>query len=206
MRLNPFFLPSRAFRSLPIALVTVLAHQAACQAAAPRATTVDAAAPEASTVAVTSATAAVVPAAPPFVGPPLERGVVLDLHVDGIDTGLPVLFGETNLPDDTELGVQISDTDYLRSPPGRPAKGSLAQAKAIVRGGRFRMQGESFSDHGKRVHAGEWEAEVMEPYPFVQPASVQAVIGAKGEHLKGPLVFRDEFGVLVERKVRFTVR
>ena len=206
MRLNPFFLPSRPFPRVPLAILTLFAAQGECQPAAPVASTVDAAIPEPATPAATRATTAAAPPAPPFVGPPLSRGVLLDLHVDGIDAGLPVLFGETNLPDDTELELQVSDMDYLRSPPGKPAKGFLAQAKAIVLGGRFRMQGDSFSDRGKRVHAGEWEAEVMEPYPFLQPASVQAVIGPKGEHLKGPLVFRDEFGVLVERKVRFTVR
>ncbi len=144
-------------------------------------------------------------APPPFVGPPLESGVVLDLHVDGIDAGRPALFGETNLPDDTQLELQVSDMDYLRSPPGKPAKGAMMQGKAIVNGGRFDMQGASFSERERRVHPGEWEADVLEPYPFTQPASVQAVVGAKGEHLKGPLVSRNEFGVLVERKVRFTV-
>jgi hypothetical protein len=109
---------------------------------------------------------------------PLSDDVVMQLQTDSV-TGRPVVRGTTNLPPGTELIVSISDTKT----DGRFYHG---QFDCSVKGdGTFRAG--PFSNRGSSLE-GEYVAEVTMPIPKTQPASVQAVIGANGEHLKGPLV------------------
>jgi len=52
---------------------------------------------------------------------------------------------------------------------------------------------------------GEYTASVLMPVPGVQPAGVQAVIGRRGEHLRGPQVRRRSGSVTVEAEVPVAV-
>ena len=62
--------------------------------------------------------------------------------------------------------------------------------KTTVKGGRF--QSTKFSANHDNLEAGQYVAEVVMPIPAVQPPSVRAIIGEKGEKLKGSLVKRED--------------
>jgi hypothetical protein len=86
----------------------------------------------------------------------------------------PVVNGQTNLPDGTELIISINrkETDYL------------AQDKVEVAGGKFTTQ--EFSEHGSDLSPGTYSVEVL--MPVQSNESVLSIIGKDGEKLTGPLV------------------
>ena len=125
--------------------------------------------------------------------PPLDSGVVLEFVVDTSWPGRPTLVGRTNLPNGTSIMTEVE---------GGPAHELFGQDQAVVRSGGFRA-GPWASDSG--LPAGHYTAEALMPIPRVQDDSVKAIIGPKGERLRGKLVRREAIGVTVVRRVPFTV-
>jgi len=125
---------------------------------------------------------------------PLDAGVVLTFSIETNSTRRPTIAGETNLPDGTDLMISIDSgtTKYN------------ASSKAIVRGGHF--QSETFSKDNSDLEAGQYISEVLMPVALVQSPSVRAVIGEKGENLKGSLVQQGNLGITVSRKQPFQLR
>jgi hypothetical protein len=105
----------------------------------------------------------------------------------------PVVKGETNLPDGTELMVTVSRKESSYS----------AQDKVVVAGGKF--QTVSFSQKGNDLNPGRYSVEVLMPYPGVQSQGVRSVVGERGEKLTGPLVKQEALGSLVKYVSTFQV-
>jgi hypothetical protein len=125
---------------------------------------------------------------------PLDKGVVLTFAIETNGTRRPRIAGDTNLPDGTDLMISI-DSGTTRY---------NASSKAVVQDGHF--QSETFSKDNSDLEPGQYTAEVLMPVALVQSPSVRAVIGEKGEHLKGSLVEQSNLGVTVSRKQPFQLR
>lgn len=136
---------------------------------------------------------------PPPDLPPLSERLVLTLEVEVQPSGRALLRGETNLPDGVTLMTSV----------GEVAEGSdritgfYGQDRAFVSRGRFTAG--PFGPGGAGLSAGRYEASATMPYPRTQSAAVQAVVGSKGENLRGPLVERGEMGATASVDVVFTV-
>ena len=85
----------------------------------------------------------------------------------------PVIVGRTNLPTGTELMISLR----------RKESGYFGQAKVIVASGQFRAG--PFTQKGGPLNSGRYLVEVSSPLATLQPASVRAAIGQKGENLRG---------------------
>jgi len=105
----------------------------------------------------------------------------------------PVVKGETNLPDGTELMVTVSRKESSYS----------AQDQVVVVGGKFRTQ--SFSQKGADLSPGKYSVEVLMPFPAVQSKRVRSVVGERGDKLTGPLVKHERLGSLVKHVSTFQV-
>jgi hypothetical protein len=105
----------------------------------------------------------------------------------------PVVTGQTNLPDGTELMISIS----------RKQSSYLAEDQVNVMGGNFRSQ--KFSEKGSDLNPGKYSVEVLMPFPGVQSEDVRFIIGEHGEKLTGPLVKHKQLGSLVEYVSTFQV-
>ncbi|HUS09880.1 MAG TPA: hypothetical protein VMZ30_05380 [Pyrinomonadaceae bacterium] len=125
---------------------------------------------------------------------PLDKGVVLTFRIETNGTRRPTVVGETNLPDETDLMISI-DSRTIRY---------NASSKALVQGGHF--QSETFSNDNSDLEAGQYNAEVLMPVALVQSPSVRAVIGEKGENLKGSLIEQGNLGVTVSRNQPFQLK
>lgn len=124
--------------------------------------------------------------------PSLSERVYLDLEIDLASPRRPAIRGETNLPDGTVLMTSVEGKD----------SGFYGQDKARVSNGRF-----SSGPFGplSGLAPGEYEADVTMPLPRLQDASVRAVIGERGEKLKGKLVSPDSLGATVSAAKAFRV-
>jgi hypothetical protein len=122
---------------------------------------------------------------------PLASGVIVNLEVQEVEGRRPVVVGATNLPDGTAFIVSTQSR-----------RGWRGQAKAKVHAGRF-VAGPFGPEEG--LTAGAYEAEATMPNAEMQADEVKAVIGAKGENLKGKLVHRDRTITTVESTIEFTV-
>jgi Protein of unknown function (DUF4236) len=98
--------------------------------------------------------------------------VTLTISIQGADK--PVVVGRANLPSGTELMISLR----------RPESAYFAQSKATVAEGQFRAG--PFSQKGGPLNSGGYQVEVSSPAATFQPASVRAVIGQRGENLRGP--------------------
>ena len=125
---------------------------------------------------------------------PLDKGVVLTFNVETNGTRKPKIIGETNLPDETELGGSIDSTTVKYN----------AGSNFFVRNGRF--ESETFSKNQNDLEAGQYTAEVSMPIAQVQTPAVRAVIGQNGENLKGSLVEKGSLGVTVSAKQPFQLK
>ena len=123
-----------------------------------------------------------------------NKDVILQLKVETNGTLKPKITGETNLPDGTELMISLS---------GKTVKYD-GQDKAKVQSGKF--ESSEFSLDGKNLQAGQYDIDVVMPIPAVQSPSVRAVIGEKGENLKGSLVKQGDLGVTVSAKQSFQLQ
>lgn len=112
--------------------------------------------------------------------------VRLSLTVSGSASGVH-LEGQTNLPDGTMLMLDVAEKAYTKLAPYADARGYYyADGRAFARSGRFRSR--TFTYGGSRFPAGQYRAEVIMPFAGIEPAEVKAIIGWKGENLRGPLV------------------
>lgn len=133
------------------------------------------------------------PEAKPAERTPGPFAVTLDVQVPDKDAGPHIITGTTNLPDGTSLMVSMNS---------KSAPGDSFQSKTTVQGGKFKA---GPFGKGGQLPLGHYEVDVTMPIPAVQAASVQAVIGKKGENLTGDLVQKGDLGVTVERVVPFTL-
>ena len=114
------------------------------------------------------------------VGPPVSSAtnftVKFEASVKG-DPRKPTVVGRTNLPAGTQLMVNLE----------RSESAYKAEAKSTV-GNDGCFSGGPFSRSGGPINGGEYVVDVLMPVSSVQPQAVQALIGRKGQNLRGPLV------------------
>lgn len=102
-----------------------------------------------------------------------------------------VLFGvTTNLPEDTKLMVTVSNEE-----------GFTAQDTATILKNGTGYTAE-FSNHGEAL-SGKYNVHVSMSLPKLQAESVQAVIGANGENIKGDLVDETDGTVTADFEFEF---
>ncbi len=107
----------------------------------------------------------------------MQENTVLEVTLDvssEAQGGKVVFTVETNLPDNTELMLSLSD-----------GSGYLAQTKVYVKNGSAVSEG--FTNRGEPL-SGDYSLNVLMPLPKLQPENVIAVIGTKGEFMSGPFV------------------
>ncbi len=202
-RLHPLArrLPCGAMRpwiALPIVLVACRGKGEPEKATRMLAATVTPVVAAASSAPVASAAPAA--SLPPPSLPPLSSGVVLTLDIT--EGRSPTLSGETNLPDETTLVV-----DLLEGPCSLSlTPGGTFSSYVTVRGGRWSTRFGTGKGADQPVRDGTFEVTVSTPSPKLQPASVQAVLGKDGKGLKGKLIIPNKFAeptVVVTRKLTF---
>ena len=115
------------------------------------------------------------------------------IKVDVESPQRPVISGQTNLPNGTELMISISRNESNFS----------AQDRVKVAGGKFRTV--QFSQKGADFNPGKYKVEVLMPYPPIQSQAVREVIGEHGEKLSGGLVKHESLGNLVKYTQEFEV-
>jgi hypothetical protein len=125
---------------------------------------------------------------------PLEGEVEVRLEVTARDDKQYTIAGRTNLPPGTKLMLGLDD------PRPRTSRGQISTE--VGDGGRF-SAGPVGPPEG--LPDGVYRATLVVPVPLVQSAQVRAVIGEKGERLRGPLVERDSLGPVVKANTEFTV-
>jgi hypothetical protein len=111
------------------------------------------------------------------------------VRLDGAD--LPVVMGDTNLPNGTLLMVTVS----------RKAADYSAQDKAVVVNGQFHAG--PFSLSGRPLNPGDYIIEVTSPMTVLQPTNVQEALGRDGARLRGPMTGKDALG---GRAVKITAK
>lgn len=121
-----------------------------------------------------------------------EIRVTLDLEI--VENGGKVnFFGETNLPEGTEVMITLSNES-----------GYKAQDKVSVNNGSF--ESNQFSDKGSSLEQVEYSVKITTPTANVQPENVKTLIGENGINLIGELVKGDDvFGNMVEYNESFTI-
>lgn len=99
----------------------------------------------------------------------------------------------TNLPNGTQLMVDLSGNDYY------------GQTKVIVENGTITT--EAFSNKGQALLSGNYKVEVSMPLPAIQSNSVRNVIGNTGENMIGELVEKSSIGdsYVVEKEMDFSL-
>jgi DNA-directed RNA polymerase subunit RPC12/RpoP len=123
-----------------------------------------------------------------------RKNVQLELNVTELPERRVKLYGTTNLPAGTKLMLSVTET---------VANGFAGQSKLSVQAdGSF-----SFESFGPKngLHDGIYIAEALMPVPFVQPESVQKIIGRNGENLSGSLVKQGKIGITVSVKKEFSI-
>jgi hypothetical protein len=91
----------------------------------------------------------------------------------------PLIKGSTNLPDGTELIVHLLD-----DPPRCDLECGLEYKNVTVENGRF----SAFPKDQSVLNPGVHTIDIVTPFADRQPPQVQAIIGSKGQNLRGPLI------------------
>jgi hypothetical protein len=91
----------------------------------------------------------------------------------------PVVVGQTNLPDGTEIMTSV----------WRENPSFMAQDSVVVAGGQFR--GGPFGP-SSGLAPGTYHVDASMPYAKLQPTGVRAIIGSLGENLLGEAIERDD--------------
>ena len=117
--------------------------------------------------------------------------ITISARTDGSNT--PLIYGNTNLPNGTELMVTIS----------RKASSYMAQENITVTDGHFRagpfsknnaaLHLDTHSINNAALNPGTYTIEVSSPGAMAQPSSVRMVIGEDGGKMQGPYARRSEF-------------
>jgi hypothetical protein len=97
---------------------------------------------------------------------------------------MPVIEGETNLPDGAELLVSVQ----------KVTSRFMAQGKAPVTSGKFRAG--PFSSGGGPLSPGDYEVSISMSVARFQPEAVQLIIGDRGQNLTGENVKESAIGDL----------
>ena len=105
--------------------------------------------------------------------PSLKNGVIIKAQFSDQNDNKPMIIGFTNLPDGTELMIDLDR---------RKAKYS-GGTKTTVNQGRF--QTERFTGEGGDLPPGNYILSISTPLPELEPESVKQIIGKHGENLKG---------------------
>ncbi len=92
----------------------------------------------------------------------------------------PQVLGETNFPDGTRLVLTLT----------RPDIQCADSQQVVVKDSKFHTVG--ICDDGQGLAPGKYNVVIVELLD--QPPNVRAVIGARGEHMTGPLVRSADFG------------
>jgi hypothetical protein len=109
------------------------------------------------------------------------------------DAHKPTIVGRTNLPAGTELIVSLE----------REASAYKAESKSVV-GSDGCFTSEPFSQGGEPINPGAYVIDVLMPVTGVQPQSVRAIVGDRGQNIIGPLVKRfAHLGKIAEYKASF---
>ena len=103
----------------------------------------------------------------------------LTASVRDANTGRPIIYGQTNLPDGSKLLVTLAC---------RAIAYQGQDSVAVANGG---FQTAVFTDKSNPIRASACTAEVVMSANSAQSASVREKIGARGEKLRGPLVRTD---------------
>lgn len=119
-----------------------------------------------------------------------DTDVIIESQVQESPGRNIIVTGSTNLPDGTHLTITIENKSL----------GSFASSNVVVKNGSY-TSGEFGGKDG--LKEGIYEIEVLMPAPFVQPKSVQEIIGSEGENLSGPLVTEDFIGVVVSTRFNY---
>ena len=102
----------------------------------------------------------------------------VQMNVTGRAEGNGIAFDiETNLPDDTELMLSLSQGDFNTD------DAIMAQTKVTIKDGK--SSSDTFLSDGL---SGTYDLSVSMSMPKLQADSVQAVIGSDGENMSGPFV------------------
>lgn len=121
-----------------------------------------------------------------------EIDVTLDLEIIK-NEGKVSFLGETNLPDETEIMITLSNENGYR-----------AQDKINVQDRIF--ESNTFSDKSSFLSPGKYNVEITTPTANVQPESVKGIIGDNGVNLVGDLIKNDPtFGNMLDFKESFTI-
>ncbi len=92
---------------------------------------------------------------------------------------------ETNLPDEAELMLSLSNGDYNTD------NNFTAQTKVIINDGK--ASSEAFSEKGEPL-IGDYDLSVSMSLPSLQSDAVREMIGEKGENMTGDLVKESSIG------------
>jgi hypothetical protein len=113
------------------------------------------------------------------------KPLVLDVVASPLSHGAR-LSGTTNLPDGTELMLNLSRASVS------------AGDKVSVSSGKFAK--DLYPKGGKPIPPGEYEVWIMTPLGALQPETVKAQLGENYQALTGPLLVKDEIGRVIEYK------
>jgi hypothetical protein len=120
--------------------------------------------------------------------PPLKKRVVIEIEAPRPKDRKPSFRARTNLPDGTEIRVDLEGFDIYGSAIPYDYADAVVTAGCIEAG--------PFSDRGSDLPAGVYQVAFEMPYVLVQPEPIKALLG-DGAILKGSLVHRDDLGTAV---------
>jgi hypothetical protein len=134
-------------------------------------------------------------AAPEVIPPRDSEAIVVTMDVSVSGGGRPSIAGTTNLPDGTRLMTMLQ-RPYMPDASARQARGLPAcepdcvpvpgpTDQVVVKNGHF--EDGPFTDKGAGLPRGRYVLEIYMP-ATLQPKNVVDRIGARGEHLSGPLM------------------
>ena len=103
---------------------------------------------------------------------------------------------ETNLPDETELMLTLSNGNYNEN------NAFTAQTKVNIKDGKATSEG--FSNKGEAL-SGDFDLSISMSLPSLQSDAVRAIIGENGEHMTGNLVESSSIGNSNTIKAMFNV-
>ena len=124
-----------------------------------------------------------------------SNAYALDVFFDTriIGANRPLIRVKTNLPDATKVMITVSNESFNYS----------EQITTAVTAGTF--EGGPFLGQGEAISPGIYNLTIAVELAQFQPASVQAVIGRRGEELEGSLVRKGMLGRKVFYSTQFEV-
>lgn len=139
--------------------------------------------------------------------------VKLDVFAD-TNNGKPIISGETNLPDGSELMISITtiatkeelaELGLSEEEMEETRYTTHGQDKVIVKDGKFTS--ETFSKQGEKYDPNEYIVSVSMSLAQLQDESVQKIIGSNGENMTGDNVVEssDGLGNYVDKEITMVI-